>query len=259
MANSCGGVVKQGEWTFTGHLCRAHPFPLLAALQPRGFGAFSSLLPSQLKRVKEPIWAHRVRAGIGPRPSAYKFLAPPPCLPAILYSSGLKEIECVHMCSSVAFPGKVQNLLQGKLTMGSGCIHITASLGIKGLDWTSPQLLPSWEGTAQTNTVWEPMLSGSWAQSVKSMCSMQGSHRLLERKYSLEEAVALLKPLAWRIPGTGEPGGLPSVGSHRVGHDWSNLAAAGRNASWGREEIIGSRRSWERLRVGERDDRGQDG
>ena len=33
--------------------------------------------------------------------------------------------------------------------------------------------------------------------------------------------------LAWRIPGMGEPGGLPSMGSHRVGHDWSNLAAAG--------------------------------
>ena len=32
--------------------------------------------------------------------------------------------------------------------------------------------------------------------------------------------------LAWRIPGTGEPGGLLSMGSHRVGHDWSNLAAA---------------------------------
>ena len=32
--------------------------------------------------------------------------------------------------------------------------------------------------------------------------------------------------LAWRIPGTGEPGGLPSMGWHRVGHDWSNLAAA---------------------------------
>ena len=28
-----------------------------------------------------------------------------------------------------------------------------------------------------------------------------------------------------RIPGMGEPGGLPSVGSHRVGHDWSDLAA----------------------------------
>ena len=32
--------------------------------------------------------------------------------------------------------------------------------------------------------------------------------------------------LAWRIPGTEEPGGLPSMGSHRVGHDWSDLAAA---------------------------------
>ena len=31
--------------------------------------------------------------------------------------------------------------------------------------------------------------------------------------------------LAWRIPGTGEPGGPPSMGSHRVGHNWSDLAA----------------------------------
>ena len=30
--------------------------------------------------------------------------------------------------------------------------------------------------------------------------------------------------LAWRIPGTGEPGGLLSMGSHRVGHDLSDLA-----------------------------------
>ena len=32
--------------------------------------------------------------------------------------------------------------------------------------------------------------------------------------------------LAWRIPGTGEPGGLPSLGSQRVRHDWGDLAAA---------------------------------
>ena len=32
--------------------------------------------------------------------------------------------------------------------------------------------------------------------------------------------------LAWRIPGTEEPSGLPSMGSHRVGHDWSDLAVA---------------------------------
>ena len=41
--------------------------------------------------------------------------------------------------------------------------------------------------------------------------------------------------LAWRIPGTGEPGGLPSMGSHRVQHDWSDLAAA---AAW-YTDIIG--------------------
>ena len=32
--------------------------------------------------------------------------------------------------------------------------------------------------------------------------------------------------LAWRIPGTREPGGLLSMGSHRIGHDCSDLAAA---------------------------------
>ena len=34
-----------------------------------------------------------------------------------------------------------------------------------------------------------------------------------------KEMVTLSSVLAWRIPGTGEPGGLPSMGSHRVGHD----------------------------------------
>ena len=32
--------------------------------------------------------------------------------------------------------------------------------------------------------------------------------------------------LAWRIPGMAKPGGLPSLGSHGVRHDWSDLAAA---------------------------------
>ena len=38
--------------------------------------------------------------------------------------------------------------------------------------------------------------------------------------------------LAWRIPGTGEPGGLLSMGSCRVGHDWSDLAAAAAAAAF---------------------------
>ena len=44
--------------------------------------------------------------------------------------------------------------------------------------------------------------------------------------HALEKAMAThSSTLAWRIPGMGEPGGLPSMGSHRVGPDWSDLAA----------------------------------
>ena len=39
--------------------------------------------------------------------------------------------------------------------------------------------------------------------------------------------------LAWRIPETGMPHGLPSMGLHRVGHDWSDLAAAAAAAAAG--------------------------
>ena len=43
----------------------------------------------------------------------------------------------------------------------------------------------------------------------------------LEKEMATQSSV-----LAWRIPGMREPCGLPSMGSHRVGHDWSDLAAA---------------------------------
>ena len=42
--------------------------------------------------------------------------------------------------------------------------------------------------------------------------------------HALEKEMAThSSDLAWRIPGTGNPGGLTSMGSHRVGHDWSGL------------------------------------
>ena len=46
-------------------------------------------------------------------------------------------------------------------------------------------------------------------------------YHALEKKMTTPSSI-----LAWRVPGTGEPGGLPSMGSHRVRHDWSDLAAA---------------------------------
>ena len=56
---------------------------------------------------------------------------------------------------------------------------------------------------------------------VKNLPAMQETPvRLLGPEDPLEEGMAIHSSvLAWRIPGTGEPGGLPSMGSRRVGHD----------------------------------------
>ena len=43
--------------------------------------------------------------------------------------------------------------------------------------------------------------------------------------------------LAWRIPGTEQPGGLPPLGSNRVGHDWSDAAAYGINMQQIRKKL----------------------
>ena len=48
-----------------------------------------------------------------------------------------------------------------------------------------------------------------------------------------KEMVTHSSVLAWRIPGTGEPGRLPSMGPHRVRHDWRDLAAAALGRHWG--------------------------
>ena len=64
--------------------------------------------------------------------------------------------------------------------------------------------------------------SSSLIRSSASVILLLVSSRVL-----LEKAMAPHSSiLAWKIPGTGEPGGLPSMGSHRVRHDWCDLAAA---------------------------------
>ena len=59
----------------------------------------------------------------------------------------------------------------------------------------------------------------SWVQP--SNFTFTFHFHVLEKEMATHSSV-----LAWRIPGTEEPGGLPSMGSHRVGHDWNDLAAA---------------------------------
>ena len=62
-------------------------------------------------------------------------------------------------------------------------------------------------------------VSGSWTRLSNFIFTFH--FHALEKEMEIHSSV-----LAWRIPGTGEPGGLTSMGSHRVGHDWSDLAAA---------------------------------
>ena len=59
------------------------------------------------------------------------------------------------------------------------------------------------------------------------------TERLHFHFHALEKEMATHSSvLAWRIPGMAEPGVLPSMGSHRVGHDWSDLAAAAAGQRW---------------------------
>ena len=75
-----------------------------------------------------------------------------------------------------------------------------------------------------------PMDGGAWKAAVHGV--VEGLTRLSDFTFTfhfrpLEKGMAThFSVLAWRIPGMGEPGGLQSLGSHRVGHDWSDLAAA---------------------------------
>ena len=68
-----------------------------------------------------------------------------------------------------------------------------------------------------------PMDGGAWKAAVRGVA--EGRTRLSDFTFTfhfhaLEKEMAThCSVLAWRIPGTGEPGGLPSMRSHRVGHD----------------------------------------
>ena len=82
------------------------------------------------------------------------------------------------------------------------------------------------EGTGtplQYSCLENPMDGGAWQAAVHGVANSRARlsnltftfhFHALEREMATDSSV-----LAWRIPGTGEPGGLPSMGLHRVGHD----------------------------------------
>ena len=98
------------------------------------------------------------------------------------------------------------------------------------------------DGPPLQYSCWEnPMGRGAWWTAVHGVVNswtrlsdftFTFHFHALEKKMATHSSV-----LAWRIPGTGEPCGLPSMGSHRVGHDWSDLATVAAVASHGTQAL----------------------
>ena len=89
----------------------------------------------------------------------------------------------------------------------------------------------TWNGTPlQYSCLENPMDGGAWWATVHGVAkswARLSDFTFTFHFHALEKEMATHSiVLAWRIPGTGEPGGLPSMGSHRVWHDWIDLAAA---------------------------------
>ena len=112
-------------------------------------------------------------------------------------------------------------------------IHGVAKSRTRLSDWSDPIYDVSWRRKWQPTPVFLPgeicgqrSLVGChlWGRTVGHDWSDLACMHALEKEMATHSSI-----LAWRIPGTEEPGGLPSTGSHRVRHDWSDLAPA---AAW---------------------------
>ena len=102
-----------------------------------------------------------------------------------------------------------------------------------GLHLQPLHLLPNGEGKGtplQYSCLENPMDWGAWWATVHGVAKSRtwlSDFSFTFHFHALEKEMAThFSVLAWRIPGTGEPGGLPSMGSHRVGHDWSDSSSS---------------------------------
>ena len=106
-----------------------------------------------------------------------------------------------------------------------GLLIINSFLAVISLFWGEGNVNPP-----QYFCLENPMDGRAWWTTIHGVTKSRTGLRNFTftfHSHALEKEMATHSSVfAWRIPGTREPGGLPSMGSQRVGHDWSDLAAA---------------------------------
>ena len=118
-----------------------------------------------------------------------------------------------------------------KIHMKALCIVSGTQKKFKHFISKCEKVLGEGNGTPlQYSCLENPMDRGAWwaaVHGVEKSRTWLSDFTFTFHFHALEKEMATHSSvLAWRIPGVVEPGGLPSMGSHRVGHDWSDLAVA---------------------------------
>ena len=112
-----------------------------------------------------------------------------------------------------------------------------------GSEHSEHELICQFSSVQLLSCVW--LFATPWTAAHQASLSITNSWSLSKLMSIVEKEIATHSSvLAWRIPGTGEPGGLPSMGSHRVGHDWSDLAAAAEAGHSMCEECVCVLKTW---------------
>ena len=124
----------------------------------------------------------------------------------------------------------VKDLCFGKRTISASIQRVNHFHDMENMSVLSKHIGEGDGTPLQYSCLENPMGGVAWWATVHGVAKSQTRLRdftftfhfhALEKEMATHSSV-----LAWRIPGVGEPGGLPSMGLHRVRHDWSDLAAA---------------------------------
>ena len=141
-----------------------------------------------------------------------------------------EALNTISVPTTPIFGSLAQNSLLGFQLCSQNLTAISSSTQPKpSLHLFLPLLLLPWRRKWQPTPVFLPRESCGWGSLMGGCpwgCTESDWGDLLCMHALEKEMATHSSVLAWRIPGTQEPGGLPSMGSHRVGHDWSDLAAA---------------------------------